>query len=478
MSKETKITEKSQLVQYIEQGCKDPTDWSIGTENEQFVFQTPELVRAPYEGPRGINALLKAFENDDWQQILEKGHLIALKNNGANISLEPAGQFELSGATLKTLHDVLSELQTYHQQLYGHLNRLGLGLLSQGLDPKTPRDHMPWMPKQRYDIMKAYMPTRGNHGLDMMTATCTVQVNLDYSSERDLAKKFRVSMALQPLVTAMFANSPIREGRLTGYKSYRAFIWTDTDPDRSGLLSFAFEEDFTFEKYVDYVLDVPMYFVYRDGIYHNHAGDSFKTYMKGELPGFKGQVPLIKDFEDHLTTAFPEVRIKQYMEMRGADSGSMAHMEALAAFWTGLLYDQDTLDEVYEMTKNWTYEECLNLKNDVLKQGLQAMFRGHPLHVTAAAILDLAKQGLQNRACYDTRGRDESMYLCYLQQLVDKHECPADALIKEFTEKYHGDVDAYLRGHIHQGPENSNGLDPWEKCANSDEEELKATTLS
>jgi glutamate--cysteine ligase len=463
MSSETQITDKKQLVSYIEQGCKAPADWSIGTENEQFVFQIPELTRAPYEGPRGIKALLTAFQKHGWQPILEQGQVVGLNNNGAYISLEPAGQFELSGAKLKTLHEVLAELQTYHKQLYDHLAPLGLGLLSQGLDPKTLSKDMPWMPKQRYDIMKAYMPTRGNHGLDMMTATCTVQVNLDFESEIDCAKKFRVGMALQPLVTAMFANSPINEGRLSGYKSFRGHIWTDTDPDRSGFLPFVFEKNFTFEKYVDYILDVPMYFVYRDGIYQNHAGQSFRDFMKGQLPGMPGQLPLMKDFESHLTIAFPEVRLKQYLEMRGADSGSLPHMVALSAFWTGLLYDQETLDEVYEMTLPWEYEDCLKLRDDVVRSGLQATFRGHPLHVTAAVILDLSIQGLKNRACYNLQGQDESMYLCYLRELVNKHECPADRLIREFVDTYDQNVDEYLRGHIHQGPEDER--DPWEKCS-------------
>ncbi len=464
MSADMQITDKKQLISHIERGCKDKTEWSIGTENEQFVFQVPELARAPYEGPRGIKALLEAFQKDGWKPIEEHGHVIALKNNGANISLEPAGQFELSGAKLKTLHDALEELQAYHKQLYKHLNSLDLALLSQGLDPKTKREHMPWMPKQRYEIMRAYMPTKGNHGLDMMSATCTVQVNLDYSSEVDCGKKFRVSMALQPLVTAMFANSPIHMGKLNGYKSFRGHIWTDTDPDRSGLLPFAFEKNFTFEKYVDYALDVPMYFVYRDGTYHNHAGQSFRDYMKGELPGLKGQLPLMKDFEDHLTTIFPEVRLKQYLEMRGADSGSLAHMEALSAFWVGLLYDQETLDEVYEMTSSWTYEDCLKLKKEVLRSGLQATFRGHPLHATARVILDLAKQGLVNRACLNQAGCDESIYLCYLEDLVSTKECPADRLIKEFVEVYDQNVDEYLKGHLHQGPEGTESDDPWGKC--------------
>lgn len=453
MSRGTIISDRNQLVSHLEQGCKEKQDWSIGTENEQFIFQLPELTRAPYGGPRGIEALLNAFQQDGWEPITEGENVIALKNKGANISIEPAGQFELSGAKLRTLHESLSELQTYHSQLYGHLKVLNLGLLSQGLDPKTLRQDMPWMPKQRYTIMREYMPTRGSLGLDMMTATCTVQVNLDYSSEEDCGKKFRASMALQPLVTAMFANSPIQGGRLNGYKSYRGHIWSNTDPDRCGLLPFVFNEPFSFEKYVDYILDMPMYFVYRDGIYHNHAGQSFRDFMAGRLPGREGELPTLGDFEDHLTTAFPEVRIKQYLEMRGADSGSLPHMEALSALWTGLLYDQDTLDEVYEITSKWTYEDCQQLKKDGVRLGLQASFHGHPLSVTAAMILDLASQGLSNRACYDQKGRDETIYLCYLKDLVSRNECPADALIRVFKDNCQEDIDRFLSTYIHQGPE-------------------------
>ncbi len=457
MRTESFITDKAQLVRHFEQGCKDKADWRIGTENEQFIFSMTELVRAPYEGKRGIEALLTAFINDGWQPIIEHDRVISVTNGKAFLTLEPAGQFELSGATLKTLHENLGELHSYHKQLYGHLKVLGLGLLSQGLDPKTKREDMPWMPKGRYKIMRDYMPKRGDHGLDMMTATCTVQANLDYGSEEDCGKKMRVAYALQPLVTAMFANSPIFRGQLTGFKSFRAHIWSDTDPDRSGLLPFIFNEPFTFEKYVDYALDVPMYFVYRDGIYHNHAGQSFRDFMAGKLPGREGEIPLMKDFEDHLTTVFPEVRLKQYIETRGADGGSVSHMEALSAFWTGLLYDQDTLDEAYELTRDWSFEECLQLKADATRSGLEAKFRGQPLDVTASVFVNLAKQGLINRGCKNGGGQDETIYLSYLENLISKKQCPADALIWEFKELCQLDVDLFLKAHLHQGPESKGG---------------------
>lgn len=445
------IIDKNQLIQHLENGCKTKDNWAIGTENEQFIFQVPELQRTEYEGPRGIKAILDRFAHEGWKPIVELGNTIALNHNKANISLEPAGQFELSGAPLKNLHDSFSELNAYNQHLYKHLKKLDLAMLSQGLDPKTARKNMPWMPKQRYKIMREYMPTKGRHGLDMMTATATVQTNLDYSSESDLAKKFRTSMAIQPVITGLFANSPIHEGKLSGFKSFRGHIWTDTDPDRSGLLSFAFDENFTFEKYIDYILNVPMYFVYRKGIYHNHAGQSFKDYMNKKLPGFEGNLPTMSDFEDHLTTAFPEVRIKQFIEMRGADSGSPEHIEALSALWTGLLYDQSALDELYETTKSWTIEECQKLKTDVLKHGLDAPFKGQPLFVTARIIVDLAKQGLKNRAIINKKGQDESVYLGYLEDLVERKICPADLLIKSFVEDCDQNVDTYLHHHLHTG---------------------------
>lgn len=451
MVKYLPITGKNQLIYYFEQGCKPKNDWSIGTEHEQFIFQVLELTRAPYEGERGIRTLLTAFSKEGWQPELEAGPLIALKRDDAFITLEPAGQFELSGAKLKTLHEMLFELEHYNEQLYRHVKDLDLALLSHALDPKTKREDMPWMPKQRYDIMRDYMPKRGNFGLDMMTATSTVQVNLDYSSEEDLARKFRVSMALQPVATAMFANSPITRGKLTGFKSYREHIWTDTDPDRCGLLPFVFDEGFTFEKYVDYALAVPMYFVKRGDTYFNHAGQSFKDFMKGKLKGREGELPLMKDFEDHLTTLFPEVRLKQFLEMRGVDGGPLPHIMALSAFWTGLLYDQEALEQAYELTKDWTYLDCKDLLENVTRDALEANFRDRPIYETALTTLNLAAQGLKNRGYVNSKGQDESIYLDYLFELMDRRICPADLLIRDFQQKYNQDVDAFLKGYLRQG---------------------------
>lgn len=455
MDNKTPITHKNQLMEHLERGCKPKENWAIGTENEQLIFQTDKLQRAPYEGGQGIGNLIESMQASGWSPIKEDIYTIAAKKDRANITIEPAGQFELSGAPLNDLHKTFQELENYHAELQPCLTRLNLSLFSQGMDPKTSRSQMPWMPKQRYSIMRKYMPTKGNRGLDMMTATTTVQANLDYGSEQDLRKKFRVSMALQPMVSAMFANSPIREGQLNGFKSYRAYIWQDTDPDRCGLLPFAFDENFTFEKYVDYILNVPMYFVYRDGTYHNHAGQSFKDFMNGKLPGMENQLPRMQDFEDHLTTAFPEVRIKQYLEMRGADSGPQEHMEALSAFWTGLLYDPDTLDEVYRLTKDWTFVECQALLEEVPRLATDAPFRGSPLYKTAKIFIDLSIKGLKNRGILNKNGEDESIYLDYLQDLNNEKICPADKLIRVFTQECDGNVDTYLKKFLHTSTKKS-----------------------
>lgn len=443
------ITHKNQLIEHLEQGSKPAASWRIGTENEQLIFQNKTLQRAPYEGPSGIAKVLESFENNGWQPIYDRNKIIAVKKNQASITLEPAGQFELSGAPLKNIHECAEELNSYHTELYGYLQDLDLSLFSQGMDPKTAREHMPWMPKQRYDIMKRYMPTRGNHGLDMMTATTTVQTNLDYGSEADLGLKFKVSMALQPIITGMFANSPLRHGQLNGFKSYRAHIWQDTDPDRCGLLPFAFEDHFSFEKYVDYILDVPMYFVYRDGVYMDHAGHSFRDFMQGNLPGMEGQLPLMQDFTDHMTTAFPEVRIKQYIEMRGADSGPEEHISALSALWTGLLYDADTLMETYAWIKEWSHDECKQLLLRTAQHGTQTIFQENPLHVFIQKILELATQGLNRRNILNANNQDESIYLDYLKELNKNNQCPADRSIDIFRQTSTPHIDKYLMHFLH-----------------------------
>ena len=326
-----------------------PGDWRIGTEHEKFVFHLETLESAPYEGAWGIRALLEGLTRFGWEPVLENGNPIALAKSDCNISLEPGGQLELSGAPLETIHQTCDEVHTHLAEVKEVAGELGVGLVGLGFHPRARRDEIPWMPKGRYRIMRDYMPKRGALGLDMMVRTCTVQVNLDFESEADMIRKMRVGLALQPVATALFANSPFVEGKPSGYYSYRSHIWEDTDPDRCGILPFVFEDGMGFERYVDYVLDVPMYFVYRDGRYIDASGQSFRDFLDGRLPALPGEKPMMSDWEDHLTTLFPEVRLKRYIEMRGADGGPWRRLCALPALWVGLLYDRGALDAACEL---------------------------------------------------------------------------------------------------------------------------------
>ena len=334
----TPIATRSQLAAYLATGCKEPDRFRIGTEHEKFGFRLSDLTPPPYE-PRGIRAMLEGIAADGWEPILDNGQPIGLTKEGASISLEPAGQFELSGGLCRTLHETQAELDQHLAEVRPVAERLGLGFAPLGFHPLARRDEMPWMPKGRYAIMSRYMPKVGTRGLDMMTRTCTVQVNLDFASEADMVRKLRVSLALQPFATALFASSPFYEGAPNGLISNRAQVWTDTDNARAGIPAAVFEPGFGFERFAEFALDVPMYFVYRDGRYIDVAGASFRDFMAGRLPGFEGQLPTMGDFSDHLTTIFTDVRLKRFLEMRGADAGSPAMMTALSAFWVGILYD-------------------------------------------------------------------------------------------------------------------------------------------
>src|SRR3954468_2592114 len=374
------VTGRRELVEYLAQGCKPRAAWRVGTEHEKFCFTQDDLRPLPYAGPRSIRALLEGLaERFGWTPGLEADQPIALTKQGCNISLEPGGQFELSGAPLETLHQTCCEAHTHLDELKKIAEPLGVGMLGMGFQPKWPRQDIPWMPKARYAIMGSYMPKVGKLGLDMMLRTCTVQVNLDFASEADMVRKFRVSLALQPIATALFANSPFIEGRPAGYVSYRSHIWTDTDPDRSGDLPFVFQQGFGFQQYVDYALDVPMYFVYRDGKYIDASGQSFRDFLQGKLPALPGELPLMTDWADHLTTLFPEVRLKRYLEMRGADGGPWRGLCALPALWVGLLYDGQALDAAWDLVKDWTDEERPHLRADVPRHALDTIHRGRPL---------------------------------------------------------------------------------------------------
>ncbi len=435
------ITDKRQLVEYLAAGAKPASDWRIGTEHEKFVFRRQDLRPVPYEGPDGIRALLDGLRRFGWADVLDGDNIVGLSAGGAAISLEPGGQLELSGAPLDNLHQTCAELQTHLRQVREVTEELGLGMLGLGFLPKWRREDCHWMPKRRYAVMQRYMPTRGKLGLDMMLRTCTVQVNLDFESEADMVLKARVSLALQPVAAVLFANSPFLEGSPSGYLSYRNHVWTDVDPDRTGMLPFVFEKDFGFERYVDYMLDVPMYFVYRDGRYIDAAGQSFRDFLKGRLPALPGAVPTMSDWSDHLTTVFPEIRIKRYIEMRGADGGPWRNICALSAFWTGLLYDRASLHAAWELVADWREEEREALRNDAPRLGFATPFRGRKLQDIALAALELSRGGLRRRARLDSSAQDETHFVAPLVESAQSGKTPAETLLDAYATRWRGKVD-------------------------------------
>ncbi|MGD1876601.1 MAG: glutamate--cysteine ligase [Kiloniellaceae bacterium] len=435
------ITDKAQLIAYLESGCKPPEAWRIGTEHEKFCYSLDDFRPLPYSGERGIQALLEGLQRFGWMPVTEDGNVIALSKNGAGVSLEPGGQFELSGAPLKTIHDTCSEVHTHLDQIRQVAGPLNVAAMGLGFQPKWARADIPWMPKGRYKIMGDYMPKVGSLGLDMMLRTCTVQVNLDFASEADMVKKFRTSLALQPVATALFANSPFTEGRPNGFLSYRSHIWTDTDPDRCGILPFVFEDGMGFERYVDHVLDVPMYFVYRDGKYIDAAGQSFRDFLDGRLPALPGEKPGMGDWADHLSTLFPEVRLKKFLEMRGADGGPWKSLCALPAFWVGLLYDDSALDAAWDLVKDWTLEEHQYLRDEVPKQALHTPFRGRTLNAVANRAVEIAAAGLKARNRLDGQGDNESHFLALLRSRVEREKCPAEYLLDDFHGRWKGSID-------------------------------------
>lgn len=439
------VTSRDQLVAYIASGEKPKTDWRIGTEHEKFGFRLDDLRPPTFDGERGIEALLKGLTRFGWQAVSENNRVVALTHNGASVTLEPAGQLELSGAALENIHQTCVEVGSHLREVKQVADELQLGFLGMGFQPKWRRDQMPWMPKGRYQIMKNYMPKVGQLGLDMMTRTCTVQVNLDYGSEADMVKKFRVSLALQPVATALFADSPFTEGKPNGYLSYRSHIWTDTDPDRTGMLDFVFEDGFGYERYVDYILDVPMYFSYRDGIYHDASGQSFRDFMQGRLPVLPGQLPTLTDWSDHLTTAFPEVRMKKFLEMRGADGGPWNRLCALPAFWVGLLYDQTALDAAWDLVKDFTLEERHALRDGVPEHGLRLPFRHASMRELAAEALKISVAGLRRRAILNDDGKDETGFLDALVEIIEANQTPAERKLALFHGEWNGDIDRVFR---------------------------------
>ena len=435
------VENKQQLVDFIASGCKPPEAWRIGTEHEKFAFDLKTLRPLPYEGTPGIRALLEGMTRFGWTPHLEDGKPIALTMDGQSVTLEPGGQFELSGAPLETIHETCIEVNNHLKQVKEVGAEIGSGMLGLGFNPKWRRADVLMMPKGRYGIMSSYMPKMGSLGLDMMLRTCTVQVNLDFASEADMVKKFRVSLALQPIATALFANSPFTEGKPNGFMSYRSHVWTDTDPDRCGILPFVFEAGMSFERYADHVLDVPMYFIYRDGTYLDTSGQSFRDFLDGKLPALPGEKPTLRDWEDHMTTLFPEVRMKRFLEMRGADGGPWGRLCALPAFWVGLLYSQSALDAAWDLVKDFTLEEHQQLRDDVPKRALKTPFRGGTVGDLAGQVLALARAGLRDRARLDGAGSDESGFLDPLFDIQRAGQAPAEALLERYAEAWDGSVD-------------------------------------
>ena len=435
------IESRDQMIAVFAGGEKPKDRWRIGTEHEKFVYSRKDHHAPSYEEEGGIHTLLIGLTRYGWEPVFEGENIIALAGADGTISLEPAGQLELSGAPLENLHETCAETGRHLEQVKYVGDMLDLGFLGLGMWPDKTRAELPVMPKGRYDIMLRHMPRVGSMGLDMMLRTCTVQTNLDYGSEADMVQKFRVSLALQPLATALFANSPFTEGKPNGFLSYRSHIWSDTDPARTGMLPFVFEDGFGYERYMEYALDVPMYFVYRDGGYIDAAGQSFRDFLKGELSALPGERPTIADWNDHLSTAFPEVRLKSFLEMRGADGGPWGRICALPALWVGLLYDQGALDAAWDLVKGWSMDERQALRDSVPRLGLDAPIGGgRKLRDIAAEALAIAQSGLAARARINSAGDNETGYLTELHEIVARGKSPAEMLLERYHGEWRGDV--------------------------------------
>jgi glutamate--cysteine ligase len=435
------IEDLSQLAEPIAAGEKPRERWRIGTEHEKLVYRTADHAAPSYEEPGGIRDMLLSMEEYGWTPVEEGGKVIALSGTDGAISLEPAGQLELSGAPLEDLHGTCAETGRHLQQVKAIGDRTGVAFLGLGMWPDKTRAELPIMPKGRYDIMLRHMPRVGTMGLDMMLRTCTIQTNLDYSSEADMVQKFRVSLALQPLATALFANSPFTEGKPNGFLSYRSHIWSDTDPARTGMLPFVFDEGFGYQRYVDYMLDVPMYFVFRDGKYIDAAGLSFRDFLAGKLSVLPGEKPRESDWVDHMSTAFPEVRLKSFLEMRGADGGPWNKICALPALWVGLLYDQTALDAAWDLVKGWDMAGREELRNAVPKLALDAPLPGGgKLKDIAAEVLAIARAGLTARNKLNAAGDNETGYLAPLDEIVASGKVPAQRLLDKYHGEWNGDI--------------------------------------
>ena len=432
-----------QMADYLASGCKPKEDWRIGTEHEKFGYCKDTLNPLPYDGERSIRAVLEGLrDRHGWAPVEEGGHLIGLTKDGANVSLEPGGALELSGAPLETIHQTCDEVNEHLREVKGVADELGVGFIGLGAAPVWTHDQMPLMPKGRYKLMDAYMPKVGTTGREMMRRTCTVQVNLDFGSEADMVQKMRVALALSPVATALFANSPFFEGKPVGVKSKRMQIWETLDDSRTGMLPFVFEEGFGFERWVEYALDVPMYFVYRDGKYVDALGLSFRDFLEGKLPALPGETPTLSDWADHLTTAFPDARVKKFIEMRGADGGPWRRLCALPAFWVGLMYDQTALDAAWDLCRNWTAEQREALRLAATRDALAAEVDGIRMHDLAREVLEICEAGLKARARPGAGGLvpDETHFLSALKESVESGMTPADELLEHYHGDWNGDL--------------------------------------
>ena len=446
------IESYGQLAEYLRAGCKPIKDWKIGTEHEKFGFVNDNFLPLPYDGQCSIKAMLEGLRDKyNWSEILEENNIIGLTKDGANVSLEPGGQLELSGAPLDSIHETCDEVNQHLKEVNSIADDLGAGFFGLGAAPEWSHEDMPMMPKGRYKLMTDYMGRVGTHGTQMMYRTCTVQVNLDFSSEQDMIKKMRVGLALQPIATALFANSPFFEGKLVNHKSWRSRIWRDLDEDRTGMLPFVFEEGFGFEAWTEYVLDVPMYFVYRDGKYIDALGQSFRDFLDGKLPALPGERPKISDWADHLTTVFPEARVKQFIEMRGADGGPWRKLCALPAFWVGLMYDQNSLDSAWDICKNWDANTREEMRVAASEEGIAANTNGISLLDLARELIDISRAGLKNRARPGNGGLvpDECHFLNAIEEVIETGKSPACELIDKYNNEWQKDLKNVYRDYAY-----------------------------
>ncbi|MEY8829837.1 glutamate--cysteine ligase [Sedimentitalea sp. XS_ASV28] len=437
------IERHEQLAEFMADGCKPKADWRIGTEHEKFGYCKDTLKPIPYEGERSVRAVLEGLRDaHGWSPVEEGGNLIGLEKDGANVSLEPGGQLELSGAPLETIHETCDEVNEHLREVKDVADKVGVGFIGLGAAPVWTHEQMPLMPKGRYKLMDAYMQKVGTMGRTMMRRTCTVQVNLDFASEADMVQKLRVAIALQPVATALFANSPFIDGKPNGHKSWRSRVWRDLDADRTGMVPFVFDEGFGFERWVEYALDVPMYFVYRDGEYIDALGQSFRDFLRGELPALPGEKPQMSDWADHLTTLFPEARIKKFIEMRGADGGPWRRLCALPAFWVGLMYDQTALDAAWDLARGWDAETREALRVAASEQGLQARVGDLQMRELAREVVAIADAGLRARARPGAGGMvpDETHFLNALKESLDSGQVPADELLGRYEGDWNGDL--------------------------------------